>query len=98
MAKICVSIVYALPDHQEVINIRCLDGTPIRDAIEQSKLCDKYPEIDLQKQQVGVYGLKQSLEFALSDNDRVEIYRPLLVSPTEARRLRAISRQQKKVK
>lgn len=38
--------------------------------------------------QAGVWGRVQALDFALRDGDRVEIYRPLLVDPKEARRLR----------
>ena len=89
MVEIHVSVVYALAEDQDVVNIRCPQGSTIRQAIVQSKICHKHPHINLASQQVGVYGLKQELDFNLVDNDRVEIYRPLLVSPTEARRLRA---------
>ena len=92
MTELHISVVYALADRQEVVRIRCPQGATIRQAILQSKVCDKYPEIDLESREVGVYGVKQSLDFNLSNHDRVEIYRSLLISPTEARRLRAQSR------
>lgn len=38
---------------------------------------------------LGIYGKKCSPETVLNQFDRIEIYRPLLLSPTEARRLRA---------
>ncbi len=91
MTKLQISVVYALPEGQEVITLRCPLGSTIEQAIMQSKICDKHPQIDITCQEVGVYGLKQSLDFILHDDDRVEIYRPLSVSPTEARRLRAQS-------
>lgn len=93
MPRIRASIVYAFPDHQEIVEVLCPLGTTVRGAIEQSKICDRYPEINLDNQEVGVYGLKQSLDYKIADNDRVEIYRPLIISPTEARRLRAKSEQ-----
>jgi putative ubiquitin-RnfH superfamily antitoxin RatB of RatAB toxin-antitoxin module len=93
MSRIRASVVYALPDHQEIVDVLCPSGTTIREAIELSRICDRYPEIDLENQEVGVYGLKQSLDYGIVDNDRVEIYRPLTISPTEARRLRAKSKQ-----
>jgi putative ubiquitin-RnfH superfamily antitoxin RatB of RatAB toxin-antitoxin module len=93
MSRIRVSVVYALPDHQEIVEVFCASGTTIRGAIELSRICDQYPDIDLGNQEVGVYGLKQSLDYEIVDNDRVEIYRPLIISPTEARRLRAKSKQ-----
>lgn len=95
MTEIQISVVYALADRQEVVRMRCPQGITIGQAIHQSKVCAKYPEIDLESQEVGVHGLKQGLDFNLSDNDRVEIYRPLLVSPMEARRLRAESKSNK---
>ena len=39
--------------------------------------------------QIGIYGKKCSPDTRLKHLDRVEIYRPLLLTPTEARRLRA---------
>lgn len=93
MNEISITVVYALAEHQEMIRVRCPSGTSIKSAINQSGICEKYPEIDLKTQQVGVYGLRQNLEFELADNDRVEIYRPLSISPTAARRRRAKSRQ-----
>ena len=93
MPKIRASVVYALPDHQETVELLCPQGTTIWGAIKQSKICERYPDINLENQEVGVYGLKQSLDYEIVDNDRVEIYRPLEISPTEARRLRAKSKQ-----
>jgi len=90
-----ISVVYALPDHQEVVAICCPPETTIRQAIQKSGICGKFPQIDLAINEVGVHGLKQDLDYILCENDRVEIYRPLLISPTEARRLRAESRQRK---
>ncbi len=95
MTDLQISVVYALPESQEVITLHCPQGTTLGQAIEQSKICDKYPQINLESQQVGVYGLRQNLDFKLSDNDRIEIYRPLSISPTEARRLRAKSKHHK---
>jgi len=42
--------------------------------------------------QVGIYGKKCTFDTRLKNRDRLEIYRPLLLSPTEARRLRARTR------
>lgn len=91
MENISVSVVYALMDRQDVVRLQCPAGSTVYDAIQVSGLLEKHPEINLAVQQVGVYGVKQHPEFVLSHHDRVEIYRPLLVSPTQARRLRAKS-------
>lgn len=89
MRGIRISVVYALPDHQEIIELECPQGCSIGQAIKSSEICDKYSEIDLETHEVGVFGLKQNLDYVLDENDRVEIYRPLTISPKEARRIRA---------
>lgn len=40
--------------------------------------------------QVGIWGRVCSTDTLLRDGDRVEIYRPLLIDPKEARRLRGL--------
>jgi len=40
--------------------------------------------------QVGIWGRICSADTLLRDGDRVEIYRPLLIDPKEARRLRGL--------
>jgi putative ubiquitin-RnfH superfamily antitoxin RatB of RatAB toxin-antitoxin module len=44
---------------------------------------------------VGVWGKLRALDETLRDRDRVEIYRPLLVDPKEARRQRYQSHRAK---
>ena len=94
--SIRVQVVYALPDCQTVIDVDCPRMTTVREAIRLSRICSRHVEIDLKKNEVGVYGCKQSLDYVLKDQERVEIYRSLTLSPTEARRLRAKSRQRAK--
>jgi len=48
----------------------------------------RHAEIDLAQQRIGIWGRLRSLEAPLRDQDRVEIYRPLLIDPKEARRRR----------
>lgn len=62
-------------------------GTVI-DAIRASGFLDRFAEIDLAVQSVGVWGRPTSLDAGLRPNDRIEIYRPLAVNPKEARRQR----------
>ena len=44
---------------------------------------------------VGVYAQKQPLSYALCDQDRIEIYRPLGIDPMGKRRIKANVRQHK---
>ena len=87
--KIQVEVVYALPDHQEVITVWCEKGSTIDQVIDISRILEKYPELAQHKLEVGIFGIKKALDHCVTQYDRVEIYRPLELSPTEARRLRA---------
>jgi uncharacterized protein len=61
-------------------------GSTVSDALRASGLLQRYPQ--LQGLPAGVWGRKQEPDVLLRDDDRVEIYRPLLCDPKEARRLR----------
>jgi putative ubiquitin-RnfH superfamily antitoxin RatB of RatAB toxin-antitoxin module len=84
-----VQVVYALPAEQTVVQLRVSAGTTLKEAIELSGLLDRYREIDLGLQRIGVFGKLRALTDPVQAGDRVEIYRPLRVDPKDARRRRA---------
>lgn len=57
-------------------------------AIEQSGILTLHPEINLAEQAIGIFGSKITLNTQIKDGDRIEIYRPLLIDPKKARKLR----------
>ena len=72
-----------------VIKQELKNNASIKQAIEQSGILAMYPEIDLDRNKVGIFSKKKELQDVVQDGDRIEIYRPLLVDPKEARRRRA---------
>ena len=84
-----IEVAYALPQKQELVQLDLPAGSTVLRAIEASGLVQKYPEIDLAKNKVGVYGKLAKLDAALRNRDRVEIYRPLIADPKEVRKKRA---------
>ena len=84
-----VELVYIKPDSQSVLNLEVEKGTTIQQAIESSGLLEQFPEIDLSVNKVGIYSKLTELDTVLEAKDRIEIYRPLLADPKEARRRRA---------
>ncbi|MFY9329050.1 MAG: RnfH family protein [Georgfuchsia sp.] len=84
-----VQVVYALPKRQERVSISLPAGATLQTAIEVSGLQQKYPEIDLASEYFGIYAHISKPGTVLRDLDRVEIYRPLIADPKEARRQRA---------
>ena len=90
-SKILVEVAYAKPDEQKVIGIEVSVGSNPLDAIDKSKIKDRFPEIDLATAKIGIFGkaLPKPAEYELRAGDRIEIYRPLKIDPKQARLNRA---------
>ena len=84
-----VEVAYATPLHQEVIEVAVHPGATVEQVIRASGILGRFPEIDLARQHVGVFGERARLQDQVRDRDRVEIYRPLIADPKQARRARA---------
>ncbi|MCP4008702.1 MAG: RnfH family protein [Proteobacteria bacterium] len=86
-----VEVVYCLPEKQSCVVLQVVEGCTAGAAIKRSALLDKF-ELKLEGKYsapIGIFGKQVTPDSLLKPGDRVEIYRPLLLSPTEARRLRA---------
>ncbi|HRD67925.1 MAG TPA: RnfH family protein [Candidatus Competibacter sp.] len=88
-ATIRVEVAYARPDEQTIISLEVPEGTTLEHAIVQSRIQERFPEIQLQTAKVGVFGKMSKLSAITQPGDRVEIYRPLLADPKEVRKRRA---------
>mgnify|MGYP000193373424 CR=1 FL=1 len=84
-----VEVAYAREDVQVILGLAVRQGTTLEQAISQSGILDRFPEIDPDKNKVGIFGKISKRDAILRENDRVEIYRPLLVDPKASRRKRA---------
>lgn len=87
--QILVEVAYALPHEQFLIPMSVAKGTTLQQAVEASGVLAKYPDIDLAKSKVGIFGKLAKPDTILREKDRVEIYRPLIADPKEVRRQRA---------
>jgi uncharacterized protein len=88
-SEIEVEVVYALPFAQDSIPLRVPAGTTVAEAIARAGLSVRYPNLDLGKGRLAIYGRLVSADTVLRDRDRVEILRPLTADPKEVRRRRA---------
>jgi len=84
-----VEVLYALPHEQTLLSVDVAQGTTLADAVKISGMLEKYPEIDLASNKVGIFGKLSKPDAVLREKDRVEIYRPLIADPKEVRRKRA---------
>jgi uncharacterized protein len=96
MNRISIEVAYALPGQQVIIPLEVDEGATIDAAVRASGLLEKYPEINLEMNKVGIFGKLAKLDAMVRDRDRVEIYRPLIADPKEVRRQRAEQGKQMK--
>ena len=96
--KYLVEVVYALPDEQALVALDVEQGTTAEQAVRLSGLLEKYSDIDLEKNKLGIFGKVVNSDQLLRHKDRVEIYRPLIADPKESRRKRADKKEAKGTK
>jgi len=89
VSRIAVSVVCAEPERAFNVELTLPDGATVADAIVESGIRETWPEAGIRADRVGIFARKVSLATMLHDGDRVEIYRPLVIDPKEARRKRA---------
>lgn len=87
--RIRVEVAFATEDEQSILPVEGADGLTAGEAIERSGILKRFPEIDLAVNKTGVFGKLVKLDQALRAEDRVEIYRPLIADPKQARKKRA---------
>jgi uncharacterized protein len=86
---IMIEVAYALPNQQLIIPVQVAPEANAEAAIRKSGILAKFPGIDLNVNQIGVFGKLIRLDTPLRNLDRVEIYRPLIADPKEVRKQRA---------
>lgn len=89
-SMIHIEVVYAVPDKQVLLSLSVPEGTTVAVGIEQSAIQDEFPELKMEIKAVGIFSRKVPLDQVLREGDRIEIYRPLIADPKEARRQRAL--------
>ena len=87
--SITIEIAFALPQQQFIKQLQVAVGTSVYQAIKLSGVEDFYPINDSIALKIGIHGKIASPETILRENDRIEIYRPLIIDPKEKRRLKS---------
>jgi putative ubiquitin-RnfH superfamily antitoxin RatB of RatAB toxin-antitoxin module len=90
-ADIGIEVACALPERQLLLALTVPAGTTLLQAVARSRILEQFPALAPATLCYGVFGKREKKpeERVLQDGDRVEIYRPLLIDPVEARRARA---------
>ena len=87
--RLKVEVVYALPQRQVLLTVEVEPGTTVHDAIHQSGIAVRFPNLDVDMSALGVFGKRVKPDTLVKDGDRIEIYRPLIADPKALRRARA---------
>lgn len=95
---VSIELAYALPEQQILLSLQLPAGSTLQDAVLASGLAARFPEISNAGARFGVFGKieKDPAARVLQSGDRVEIYRPLLIDPKEARKARAAKAKAKR--
>ncbi|KRA52776.1 protein rnfH [Pseudoxanthomonas sp. Root65] len=79
-----VEVIRAWPHRFESVVLDLPEGATVSEALAASGFADAgHPA-------VAIHGVNATVETVLNENDRVEVLRPLLIDPKEARRRRAL--------
>lgn len=81
-----IGVAYADKFKQTWLKLDVPEGSTVRDAIRRSGLLDQFPEIDLGRNAVGIFGKIVKLDTPLEEGNRVEIYRPITADPETVER------------
>jgi len=91
-----VEVAYATPEKQLILSVEVPEGATAREAVELSGIVDHFPDIEPDQSAMGIFSrplngkvLPTPENYVLEPKDRVEIYRPLLLDPKQARLNRA---------
>ncbi|WP_316368693.1 RnfH family protein [Candidatus Thiodiazotropha sp. CDECU1] len=76
-----VGVAYADKFKQVWLKLEVPDDSTVRQAIQHSGLLNQFPEIDLDKQKVGIFGKITKLDARLEEGSRIEIYRVITADP-----------------
>ena len=87
-ATVHASVVFATTAVQDVITVELPAGSTVAEAIAASGLLRAHG-LDVAQLAVAVHGRRCGLERRVQEGDRLELLRPLVADPKEARRRRA---------
>ena len=95
---IIVEVAYALPHEQKIIALQVDEECSAYDAVIRSGIVEIYPEIDPETIPMGIFGksIRDPKSHTMKECQRVELYRPLIADPKEARARRAAKAKEAK--
>ncbi len=85
-ARLKVTVAYARPEHQWLVEVMLPPGSTVRDAVVASGLHERIDTLEREIAGIGIGGKKLEWSSPVREGDRVEIYRRLKEEPRDQRR------------
>ena len=96
-----VEVVYGIPSTQRLLALEVPAGTTALEVVQLSGIMQEFPEIVLETVSLGIFSrlldgraMPAAADYLVQPHDRIEIYRPLLIDPKQARLRRAAKKRQ----
>lgn len=83
-----VVVAYAAPEAEAIVVVTLADGARLSDAVAGSRILERLG-LAAARLAYAIYGERAAPDTKLRDGDRVEVLRPLISDPKDARRERA---------
>ena len=87
--QITVELAFALPDEQVLLSFEVAAGCTVAQAVAQSGIQARFPDLDFTLCKTGIWSRVVPETQELKSGDRIELYRPLIADPKDARKARA---------
>ena len=87
-ATLPIQVCYGSARDAVLRDLDVVEGTTIQQAILDSGILRDGADVDLSVCRVGIFGKLKDLDTVLRAHDRIEIYRPLIADPKDARHRR----------
>lgn len=91
-----VEVVYALPDRYWSVPLELASGATVSQALALAGIERLAADIEVDPARLAIFSRPVQPSTVLRDGDRVEILRPLLADPKQARRARAVESSPRK--
>lgn len=83
-----IGVCYAEAGRQVWMRLEVPENSRVEEAIHHSGILERFPEIDLSTQKVGIFGKLVKLDSQVQEGDRIEIYRPITADLKTVKRRR----------
>lgn len=88
-AVLRIEVIHALPARSWSVRVEVPAGATVAQALSVAAIENQVPGLQIDPERLAVFGRSVTPDSPLHDGDRIEILRPLLADPKQARRQRA---------